>query len=50
MKKKIVKINIPAFTDREKIAAALAENGYKVWIEKTKKSISTTEYFVCFEY
>ena len=45
----IVKIKISGYTQRTNVVAALAENGYKVWIEEVDKFPSGEDYVVCFE-
>lgn len=48
MKKKIIKVLINPYDDREKMISALAQNGYKVWVEE-KKIHWDTNYYVVFE-
>lgn len=48
--KKLVKINIQGYKEREMIVIALASNGYKVWIEKLEINFGMTkDFLVCFE-
>ena len=46
--KKEIRLKIKAQADREAIVIALANNGYKVWVEKEEKTSETT-YIVVFE-
>jgi len=47
---KTIKLKIHAQEDRLNIIAALANNGYKVWVEEEKDNIYNVTYFVIFEY
>jgi hypothetical protein len=49
MKKKIIRLKINAYADREKIIPALANSGYKVWVEKEDTILFSNDYFICFE-
>ena len=51
VKKKLIRLKIEDKFDRGNVVIALANNGYKVWIEKKKLygSIQDTIYYVCFE-
>ena len=46
----VTRVLIQAYKDREAMVVALANSGYKVWVEESKKSISSTDYYVCFEH
>ena len=45
-----LKLNVQYYVDREKMVLALANSGYKVWVEEEKipHAISGTNFFVCF--
>lgn len=45
---KVVKIRIDFSRDKEDICLALANSGYKTWVEEESCYI-TNKYFVCFE-
>ncbi len=49
--KKVIKIKIQLYRDREKMVSALAGNGYHVWVEEimTGNIYEDKDYFVCFE-
>lgn len=47
-KKGIVRFNIQAYEDREKVISGLANSGYHVWVEE-KKENNSTKYYVCYE-
>lgn len=46
---KTIKLKIPYSADREKIVLALANSGYKVWVEEQKFDIDPTEFYVVFK-
>lgn len=46
--KEIIRLEIAAYTNREKMVLALTESGFKVWIEQ-KQAQMGFDYFVCFE-
>lgn len=47
---KIIKLPIPYSADRERLISALANSGYKVWVEEEDDdSYATALFTVCFE-
>ena len=44
-----IKLKIQAERDRENMVIALANNGYKVWIEEASDNVCKITYFVVFE-
>ena len=50
---KVIKLNIPASSDREKMLVALGNSGIKVWVEVKEKNEGRSryylDYFLCFE-
>lgn len=47
---KTTRLKIDAYRDREAIVMALANSGYKVWVEEKDTNFSTSsEFFVCIE-
>lgn len=44
-----VKLKIQYQDDREKLISALANSGYKVWVEEVDDLIANTIYYVVFE-
>lgn len=42
-----VRLEVPAYVDREKIMLGLARSGYPVWAEEEKDRLDT-KYYVCF--
>lgn len=49
MNKQTIKLKIQNGQDRENIVNALANGGYKVWVEEEKDNIYNITYFVLFE-
>ncbi|MBN2591597.1 MAG: hypothetical protein JXA96_17155 [Sedimentisphaerales bacterium] len=49
MSKKIIKVKIDGYEDRNRMVNALARNGHKVWVEKKRNFPSDYDFFVCFE-
>lgn len=47
--KHCVRLKIQNASDREDMVKALANSGYKVWIEEKEEGVFNTKYFVCFE-
>ena len=45
----ILRLNIPYDRDRENIITALANSGYKVWVEEVKEQFEML-HIVCYEY
>lgn len=45
----IIKLGLPGYNDRQATIVALANGGYKVWVEQ-QTYLATTTYYVCFEY
>jgi len=46
----IIKLRINSYEDRNNTVLALANAGYKVWIEEKKDALLGNDYFVCYEY
>ncbi len=49
---KAISVKIESASDRMKMIEALANNGYKVWVEERNKlqySLTCGDFYVCFE-
>lgn len=46
--KEIIKLKIDSHENRTKLFIALAESGFKVWLEEQRAQMGY-DYFVCFE-
>jgi hypothetical protein len=44
----MIRLNINRYEDRNAMIVALANHGYKTWVEECKQFCYPTEYFVCF--
>ena len=45
----IIRLEIPAYHDREKIVQALANSGYNVYVSEVKGELLDDKFYVCFE-
>lgn len=45
---KTIKLKIHSQSDRENMLIALANNGYKVWVEEIEDNVCNITYLVCF--
>lgn len=47
---RIIRINVNAHVDRDRMVLALANSGYSVWVEYENQFTSKAKYYVCFNY